>query len=277
MNATVKSSFWTDERLEEASAEIKLAVLWLITNPARDLCGFTKVSSKRFTFETGLPASSLEGASKALPSAIKKLPGGVYFVTHFLRHQFGKGGLLNGKNKVLIAAARHAMGLPSPMLEAFKEAYPELCSEENFQTKQDPPSIPHRCHPEGVIAGEGEGEGAKEEVIEQARTLCEMHPKRDLSQPALRAAVAAIRKHGFDLVAEGVRSYSAAVAAWTPAERLQFVRNAPEFFGEDLWNQPATNWRGRKGPNAALPNGQHRTINVGGRQPSGIMTFDDEP
>ncbi|MCU0752565.1 MAG: hypothetical protein MUC40_05990 [Akkermansiaceae bacterium] len=274
MNATVKSSFWTDERLEEAPPELKLAVLWLITNPARDLCGFTKVSNKRFTFETGLPASSLDGASKALPSSIKQLPGGIYFVTHFLRHQFGKGGLLNGKNKVLIAAARHAMGLPSPMLEAFKSAYPELFSTADSCPANDPPSKGDASHPEGVIAiaREGARAGEGEEHAEDARRLCEMHPQRNLSQPALRAAAAAIRKHGFALVAEGTRAYAAAVAAWTPAERLQFVRNAADFFGEEIWNQPATNWASRK---TAATNGHHRPLHTGGRKPSGIMTFDE--
>lgn len=157
--------------------------------------------------------------------------------------------------------SKHRRGNANVTDETLQKPLPEKRREENTSSK------------EAVFCGGG----TTSDPIEQARTLCEMHPKRDLSQPALRAALAAIRNHGFDLVAEGVRSYSAAVAAWTPAERLQFVRNAPEFFGEDLWNQPATNWRGRKGPNAALPNGQHRTINVGGRQPSGIMTFDDDP
>ena len=88
-------------------------------------------------------------------------------------------------------------------------------------------------------------------------------PKRDKSAPALRAALGAIQRHGFDVVLAGVTGYAATVAAWTPAERVRFVKNAPEFFDLDLWNQPAANWNGRNG-HTAKP---MRTIDVGGRKP----------
>ena len=121
------------------------------------------------------------------------------------------------------------------------------------------------------IEGKEKGKEAVEDggssATEDARKLCEMHPKRDLSQPALRAALGAIERHGFALVAEGVRAYAAAVAEWTPAERMQFVKAAPEFFGEDCWNQPAANWGGRKQRGAVLPVNGHREINIGGRKP----------
>lgn len=101
---------------------------------------------------------------------------------------------------------------------------------------------------------------------EQAITLCETHPSRDKSQPALRAALGAITRHGFAIVLEGVRGYAAQVESWTPAERAQFVKNAPEFFGEDLWNKPAENFRGRiNGHNGHT---KRRSIDIGGRGPS---------
>ena len=142
--------------------------------------------------------------------------------------------------------------------------------ETQHETEQE---TQQKTHAKPIEGNRREGKGIEGEV-EAARRLCELHPRRDLSQPALRAAAAAVRKHGFELVAEGVRAYAAAVGAWTPAARLQFVKNAADFFGEEIWNQPAANWGSR---HAQRTNGHHRPINVGGRKPAGIMTFDDEP
>lgn len=105
----------------------------------------------------------------------------------------------------------------------------------------------------------------------RAVELCDMHPKRDKSGPAMKAALGAIRRHGFEEVRAGVQGYAAAVARWTPAERARYVKNAPEFFDEDLWNQPEANWPGKLGVNG---NGQRpaRVIDVGGRKAAGVMT-----
>lgn len=131
--------------------------------------------------------------------------------------------------------------------------------------------------------GEGEGEGERKEKgsgssggiekmpSQQAFELCDLHPSRDKSQPALRAALGAIQRHGFEVVREGVRGYRAKVEEWTPAERAQYVKNAPEFFADDLWNKPAENWKGRT--EARRTNGATvRDIDVGGRKPAGVMT-----
>lgn len=266
MNATVKSSFWTDERLEEASSETKLAVLWLITNPARDLCGFTKVSNKRFTFETGLPASSLEGASMALPSSIKKLPGGVYFVTHFLRHQFGKGGAINGKNKVLIAAVRHAMALPSPMLKAFKDSYPELFSCEISSPDSDPPSIPHRSHPEGVIVRERERDmkegGAGETKLPDVVAL---YPKRERQAEAIEALAGHVRK-GADIeaVVAGTRAIAAIIARLPGGHLNAYVPSAAVFFRNRRWEDDPQTWLRNAGKHT---NGApQQALDLGGRK-----------
>lgn len=243
MNAIIKSSFWTDDRLEEAAPEIKLTVLWLITNPGRDLCGFTKISNKRFTFETGLPASSLEGASMALPSSIKKLPGGVYFVTHFLRHQFGKGGELNGKNKVLIAAARHAMALPSPMLKAFRESYPELFSMYETGDPIDPPSLPHGYHPEGVRVREGEGDmtqGGKGELLPD---IVALYPKREKQAEAIEALASHVRKGtDLDAVAAGTRAIAAIIQRMPGGALNAYVPSAATFFRNRRWEDDPKTW-----------------------------------
>src|SRR5690606_34717808 len=108
-------------------ANFKLALVWLLSNPARDLLGVTHVSPRRFIFETGLSISDLQGACEALPGSFKGLPNNWYFAVNFLRHQCGgKGGQLSEKNNVIKAAIRQAKTLQSPLRAAFVEAYPEL-------------------------------------------------------------------------------------------------------------------------------------------------------
>jgi hypothetical protein len=265
MNAVIKSSFWTDERLEETSPEIKLAVLWLITNPARDLCGFVKVSSKRFAFETGLPPSTLEGVSMALPSSIQKLSGGVYFLTHFLRHQFGKGGQLSTKNKVLVAAVRHAMGLPSPMLKAFSTAYPELVENPSEM-------IPHRspidppCH--GVRERErdrdikegGEGETNLPDVVA-------LYPKREKVAEAIEALAVHVRKGAdLDAVRSGTQAIAAAIARLPGAHLNAYVPSAAQFFRHRRWEDDPQTWLRNAGTHC---NGApQQTLDLGGRRPA---------
>lgn len=270
MDAIVKSSFWTDERIENASAEVKLACLWLMTNPARDLCGFTRVSNKRFEFEASSEVSALEGASKGLPSSFKKLPNGAWFAVNFLRHQFGKGGKLSLGNKVVIAAARHASKLPTEQANAFFEAYPELrelgLEHHLKESKTEGASIPHTVKRDGVREREREGERERAALAER---LCEAHPSRAKTGPALRAALGALGRHPFEAILAGTLAYAEAVAAWTPAERGQYVKNAAEFFAEDIWNQPAANFPSRTG--ARTTNGHHRQLDTGGRKPSLTM------
>lgn len=128
---------------------------------------------------------------------------------------------------------------------------------------------------------EGEGEGKSKENGKEgeaaaalAERLCLAHPSKARTRPALLAALACLRRHRFEEVMAGTVAYAQAVAVWTPAERTQFVKNPEAFFTDDVWNQPAENWKSRteaKRINGA--NGsQVREIDVGGRRPSGVMT-----
>ncbi len=78
-----------------------------------------------------------------------------------------------------------------------------------------------------------------------AERLCMAHPSEARTGPALNAALDALRKHPFEKIMAGTLAYREAVAQWTPAERLQFVKNPEAFFREDIWNQPAANWGSR--------------------------------
>lgn len=128
MNATIHSDFWTDARVEELPSGQKLALLWLLTNPSRDLCGFTRVTPRRFALDTGLTVRELEEACGPVGGSFRVLPGGVFFASRFLRHQFGKGGEISQGNKVVKAAIRQASSMPAVLRDAFFEAYPEFAA-----------------------------------------------------------------------------------------------------------------------------------------------------
>ena len=119
-----------------------------------------------------------------------------------------------------------------------------------------------------------EEKGKEATAAALAERLCLAHPSKALTQPALLAALATLRKHPFEKVMAGTVAYAVAVAEWTSAERVQFVKNPEAFFRDDIWNQPAENWKSRteaRRTNGA--NGAHvREIDVGGRRPAGVMT-----
>jgi hypothetical protein len=270
MDSIIKGSFWTDQRVEELTKDEKLAALWLISNPARDLCGFTSVSNKRFTFETGLTPADLEGASKGLPSSIKKLPGGVWFAVNFLRHQFGKGGRLSLGNKVVIAAARHASKLPLAQANAFFEAYPELrelgLNHTSHTPKNEAPSKPHTENRDGVRERERVGEGVKEEGCGEKPDLLSIvhaYPRREGDKEALEALRSSIRK-GADPAAimAGTRAIAAIIPHLPSGHLNSFVISAERFFRAERWRDDPQTWRRQGGKNGHMPG----KLNLGGRK-----------
>jgi len=276
MDAIIKSSFWSDTRVEDQPPEIKLACLWLVTNSGRDLCGFTKVSSKRFTFETGLTPSALEGACKGLPSSFEMLPGGVFFVVHFLRHQFGKGGQLSLGNKVVIAAARHGARLPMTLGNRFFEAYPELqeiglkhiLKNQTFPSPIDTPSEKSEGVREGE--GEGEGEGVREGCGESGKldlvSIVDAYPRRQDQAAALEALRVSIRKGANpEVVLAGTRAIAAVIQQLPSGALNAFVVSAATFFRNERWRDDPQTWV-RSG--AAKNGAQAGKLNLGGRKPA---------
>jgi hypothetical protein len=165
MQTKIHHEFWADEKLEDAPSEVRLAILWMLTNSRMSHIGHCRISPKRFTFETGLDAMWIERACDALAMGIVRTSEGVYF-RNFLRWQFatGKKGGTWYNNKILIGSYALVMGIGSPSVEeAFKEDYPELYDLEIRRSKQSPSPSP--CHPHSM--GEGEGEGVREGVRKQ--------------------------------------------------------------------------------------------------------------
>ena len=121
---------------------------------------------------------------------------------------------------------------------------------------------------------EGEAAAAAAKTNAQlAEMLCLAHPSKALTGPALAAALDALKRHLFEDLLGGTVAYAEAVAGWTEGERIQFVKNPEAFFREDIWRQPAENWRSRIAARREAANGSGvRSINVGGRKPSGVYT-----
>lgn len=272
MDSTIKASFWTDTRVEEAPAEVKLAALWLISNPARDLCGFTTVSNKRFEFETGLTARALEGAMEGLPSSFVKLPGGVWFAVNFLRHQFGKGGQLSLKNNVIVAAARHASKLPEPLGRAFFEAYPELVGlvpkASEIVAKSEPPSEGVTPNPEGVRVRVRvrEGEGAREEGCGEKPDLLGIvhsYPRRENDAQALEAVRASLRKGATpEEILAGTKAVAAVIPSLPSGHLNAFVVSAGRFFRDERWRDDPQTWKRHGGKNGVAVG----KLDLGGRK-----------
>ena len=97
MKPMINQSFWSDPEIEQQQPEIKLAMLWLITNPQTSILGICQASERRFHFETGLPPEALQRACEALPGALKRI-GSAIFVKNYIRHQFGSGDRLKRNN-----------------------------------------------------------------------------------------------------------------------------------------------------------------------------------
>ncbi len=251
MDAYIKASFWTDERLEEQPPEIKLACLWLISNPGRDLLGITKVSNKRFTFETGLDARHLEGACKALPTSFQKLAPGVYFAVHFLRHQFGKGGRMSLVNKVVISVQRQAAQLAEPLATPFRKAYPEL-----FETDEKPTEKPLATDPpsdfsEGVIEEKSKSKSSEELFEEEGMQggkpdvpgIVALYPRRENVMAACTAVQDHLRR-GFsvDAIISGTRAIAAVISQMPGAHLNKFVPSAETFFRMRRWEDDPATW-----------------------------------
>jgi hypothetical protein len=225
MDATVKAAFWSDPRVEELNAEGKLAALWLITNSQRDLLGFTRSTTRRFTFETGLEAEHLEAPCKALPSSFQAPSEGVFFSVNFLRHQFGQGGEISLRNKVIQSAIKKAKTLPCPLQGAFLKAYPELV--------------------EAVLGDPGEAAAA--EAPCKPLAAC---PRPDLTIKAIAAALKCIIRHrgaiDFDEILEAVKANADAVKAWPEDERIAYTPEATTYFEQDLWRKAPESWQSRR-------------------------------
>ena len=121
----IDPAFWSDPDIEGAKSGVKLAALWLITNPQTSILGLCNASPLRFTFETGLPATALESALEALPRAFKRF-GSVVFVRNYVRHQFGNGDKLIRNNFFVALKSKFEAVREEELRNAILSDYPEF-------------------------------------------------------------------------------------------------------------------------------------------------------
>lgn len=128
MKPFIDSSFWSDPDIETAKPGVKLAALWLITNPRTSLIGLCESSLARFELETGLKAEVLARALEALPRAFKKF-GNTVFVTRYIQHQFGRGDKLKRNNFFVALRSLFGNVKDEELREYFLAEYPEFDTE----------------------------------------------------------------------------------------------------------------------------------------------------
>lgn len=237
MDATIRQSFWTDERIEDASADIKFIALWAITNPARDICGFTRVSNKRFTFETEKDPSLIRDLLETLPTSFQAPSKGVLFAVNFLRQNFSKGGEFKPGNKVIIAAVRHAKQLPSPLRDAFFQAYPDLIDYDAEKVKKRSPSDPP---PQGVIEKHSKEKHRKAStLVPTAEELISLIPADWSSSRRASASMWARDKQARTIAKHRIRSLS----AWQ-ASLDRMARYDDETLSDAITVAIASGWQG---------------------------------
>lgn len=128
---------------------------------------------------------------------------------------------------------------------------------------------------------EGEGKGMeKEGEVSAAAAVTPMiletirlaYPRHTHMQDTLICIAAAVRRNGGDhaTILAGCRNIAAKVKDWPENERLQFLKNPPDFFSKDLWNDDPEYWRskaaGRKFGSAPS------SVDIGGRRAAGVIT-----
>lgn len=284
MDCILKSSFWTDPEVEDLSQEIKFTLLWLMSNPSRDNCGFTHASNKRFTFETGLPAEYLTRACEALPKSFVRASEGVYFCKKFIRNSFGKGGPLNIEDKVIVSISRHARKLPEALAMAFFSAYPELLEiPAKSSPRNDKSTSPSQGLPlfqEGVIEEnrieengiKEEGSGEKPAAASPASTaapvdflkIVSLYPRRQKLNEALEHLRRSILAGADPDEISAQTTAHAAVIARMPSGALNaYVPSAAAFFQHERWrDDPETLLRNASKNGTVTPS----KIDLGGRK-----------
>ncbi len=72
------------------------------------------------------------------------------------------------------------------------------------------------------------------------------YPRQTHLRDTLAEIEAAMRRHPAADILAGTRRIAAAVAGWTDAERLQFLKAPPEFFRSDHWQDDPEFWRSKQ-------------------------------
>ena len=235
MKPMIDPAFWSDPDIEGAKSGVKLAALWLITNPQTSILGLCNASPLRFTFETGLPATALESALEALPRAFKRF-GSVVFVRNYVRHQFGNGDKLIRNNFFVALKSKFEAVREEELRKAILFDYPEF----------DKPSI---SPPEGLTKpkerkgkvstgerGVQRGKASKPESAEEITAFCS-----EIGLPATDAAWLwdHWKGNGFTNRGRNMLDWRATIRSWKTAGHLPSQNPKTSSNGATPWQSPA--------------------------------------
>jgi hypothetical protein len=130
MHPKIVESFWSDPDIDRfrgaQKAELRLTLIWAITNPSTNCLGIFPVNPDRFAFDTGLEADALLRTMQALPKPfVVDADSGFALVRNYVRYQYGVGVAL-AKNNMTRTLRREVLTAPKALAEKLFELYPEL-------------------------------------------------------------------------------------------------------------------------------------------------------
>lgn len=170
MDPKISPLFWSDPEIEALKPEGKLCVLWMLTNPSMNLCGFFQVSAKRFQFETGLEPGVLQSTIKNLPRTFAYYAEkNIVYSRNFIRSQLGYGDQLV-KNRIFasLLSVFRSTATHGPLIRALLSDYPEIQEglENGVGRGLNALLSPSYGGREGAGEGAGEGVSSGEEESE---------------------------------------------------------------------------------------------------------------
>lgn len=174
MSPKIHAEFWTDPELDNIGPELRLTLLWMISNPMTDFTGLFQLTPRRFVFETGLEAQWLEEALQTLPKMFV-IEGQFVWLRTFIKHQYGTGEQLR-KNNIAKSVRNQVRRMPQTIIqEAIWTEYPELLNlPEGVGKGLVSPSKPFQALPSSMDSG----------VSTQSHTPSDTKPFGGLPKPS---------------------------------------------------------------------------------------------
>jgi len=268
MSPKIHETFWSDSYLEDKPAEVKLTLLWLISNGATNCLGICEPANRRFELETNLPSEVLGMAIKALPKSLVQI-GSKVFVKNFIRHQFGTGPKLI-RNHIWVTIRKQYEAIKDDAVRsAIRAEYPEFEDIEQALGKGLGRAYIGLTKPKGE--GEGEGEGEKGKGVQGGREsppppsppspplptpdeIFAIYPRHEGKADALKAIREALKIINATELRRKVSEYSKAVAdGWTQDEK-QFIPWCQKWMNRKRWLDDPATWRNGKSKVALVGN-----------------------
>lgn len=123
MTTLINDEIW--EEMEDLTPEQKLAILWLKTNSKRNLTGATKVSARRFEFETGIKFEVLQGACKGIPRHYEEACEGLFWDVNSTSQNCGKGEKLIRSN-ISKSIVKQLLNMEDEFIIKYLKVYKEV-------------------------------------------------------------------------------------------------------------------------------------------------------